>query len=561
MTGFGAEQGKKQDDEVGNAAAGGLQVVGAYDVAGAADVLVAFKADDVAAKLSAGDDTLWGPDAQPESSKRLGWLDLASESRALVEPLAKLREELVAEGLDHIVLAGMGGSSLAPEVITETVGKSLVTLDTTDAGQVRAALAENLDRTILVVSSKSGGTVETDSHRRAYVKAFVDAGLSEADANKRLVVVTDPGSPLEKSAKEAGVRAVFLANPNVGGRYSALTAFGLVPSALAGIDISELLDQAEAVRGSLADPDGPAVALGVALGAAYKAGRDKIVIASDGTGLVGLGDWAEQLLAESTGKEGKGILPVAVESPTAAGTTGDDVLAVTVGGSLHVGEAAGAGRDVAVNGPLGAQFLVWEFATALAGRVIGINPFDQPDVEAAKQATRDLLANPASAQSDTEPVFTDGPVQVFGPAELLAGASTVDDAIGKVLGALGDHGYVAVQAYLDRHADKKLASVRDPLSKRSGHAVTFGWGPRFLHSTGQFHKGGTPVGVFLQITGVVADDLEIPNQPFSFGTLQKSQAAGDGSVLEGRGRPVFRFHLTDRSAGIDRILKAVESTG
>ncbi len=285
------------------------------------------------------------------------------------------------------------------------------------------------------------------------------------------------------------------------------------------------------------------------------------MIASDGTGLVGLGDWAEQLLAESTGKEGKGILPVAVESPTAAGTTGDDVLAVTVGGSLHVGEAAGAGRDVAVNGPLGAQFLVWEFATALAGRVIGINPFDQPDVEAAKQATRDLLANPASAQSDTEPVFTDGPVQVFGPAELLAGASTVDDAIGKVLGALGDHGYVAVQAYLDRHADKKLASVRDPLSKRSGHAVTFGWGPRFLHSTGQFHKGGTPVGVFLQITGVVADDLEIPNQPFSFGTLQKSQAAGDGSVLEGRGRPVFRFHLTDRSAGIDRILKAVESTG
>ncbi|WP_279579347.1 hypothetical protein [Fodinicola feengrottensis] len=166
---------------------------------------------------------MWGPDAQPESSKRLGWLDLASESRALVEPLAKLREELVAEGLDHIVLAGMGGSSLAPEVITETVGKSLVTLDTTDAGQVRAALAENLDRTILVVSSKSGGTVETDSHRRAYVKAFVDAGLSEADANKRLVVVTDPGSPLEKSAKEAGVRAVFLANPNVGGRYSALT--------------------------------------------------------------------------------------------------------------------------------------------------------------------------------------------------------------------------------------------------------------------------------------------------------------------------------------------------
>jgi glucose-6-phosphate isomerase len=413
----------------------------------------------------------------------------------------------------------------------------------------------------MVVSSKSGGTVETASHRAAFVKALVDSGLSEADANKRVVVVTDPGSPLEKSARDAGVRAVFLANPNVGGRYSALTAFGLVPSALAGVDISVLLDEAAAVRDSLADPDGPAVALGVALGAAYKAGRDKVVIASDGSGLVGLGDWAEQLIAESTGKEGKGILPVAVESPTAAGTSGDDVLAVTVGGSLKAGQTPGVKLDVAVNGPLGAQFLVWEFATALAGRVIGINPFDQPDVEAAKQAARDLLANPEAAQSDETPVFVDGPVQVFGPADALADAATLEEALAKVLAQIGDRGYLAVQAYLDRHADSQLAGVREPLAKRAGHPVTFGWGPRFLHSTGQYHKGGTPIGVFLQITGVVAEDLEIPGQPFTFGVLQAAQAAGDAAVLRDRGRPVFRFHLTDRPAGIDRILKAVESTG
>ncbi|HEY0359100.1 MAG TPA: glucose-6-phosphate isomerase, partial [Mycobacteriales bacterium] len=398
--------------------AGGLTVDGAGAVPGATEVTRELLDDRVPARIAAKDATVWGPEAEPEASIRLGWLDAPRTSRALLPRLRDLRAELVGEGLDHVVLAGMGGSSLAPEVITRTLGVELTVLDTTDPDQVRASLADRLDRTVVVISSKSGTTVETDSHRRVYHQAFVDAGLSEADAGRRFVFVTDPGSPLEKTAADLGARAVFAADPTVGGRYSALTAFGLVPSALAGVDVEVLLDEAEAVLPSLGEPDSPGLALGAALGAAARAGRDKLVLAEDGTGLVGLGDWIEQLVAESTGKHGRGILPVVVDSPTAVGTRGEDVLFVTVGGSLYPGEAAGAGRDVAVNGPLGAQFMVWEFATAVAGRVLDINPFDQPDVEAAKKAARALLDAPSGDAAD-DPLFTDDDIAVYGPVDLL----------------------------------------------------------------------------------------------------------------------------------------------
>jgi len=553
-------------------AAAGLRVAGAAAVPGAAQTRARLVADGVPAKLAAKDPTLWGPDAEDVAKTRLGWIDTFTRSRELVPRLTALRSALRDEGVDHVVLAGMGGSSLAPEVITRTLDVPLTVLDTTDPGQVASALADRLDRTVLVVASKSGSTVETDSHRRAYTEAFRRAGIDPA---RRIVLVTDPGSPLAESAGQEGAREVFLADPDVGGRYSALTAFGLVPSALAGVDVAELIDQAEALAESLADDeDNPALALGAALGAAATAGRDKLAIADDGTGIVGLGDWIEQLVAESTGKQGKGILPVVLESPDAPGATGADVLFATVGGALPA-EALHTRvlRDgLAVNGPLGAQFLTWEYATAIASRVIGIEPFDQPNVAESKDNTKRILA--AGPPSDA-PSFTDGAVRGW-----LSGVSAddLDGTLRATLDAVGDHGYLAVMAYLDRVADADVARLRHLLAGHTGgadsldasrpglgasatHAVTFGWGPRFLHSTGQYHKGGPQHGVFLQITGAVPQDLAVPGQSYSFGALQAAQAAGDLQALTSRDRPVVRLHLTDRAAGVAQLLEAARSLG
>ncbi|WP_203741417.1 glucose-6-phosphate isomerase [Catellatospora bangladeshensis] len=527
---------------------GGLAVRVSQEIAAEAEpVLAELLTDGVPAKLAAKDPTLWGPAAEAESSIRLGWVDTFQRSRALLPQLAALRDELGE--LDHVVLAGMGGSSLAPEVISLTVGKQLTVLDTTDPGQVAAALRDRLDRTVVVVSSKSGGTVETDSHRRAYWQAFLDAGLSPAEAGRRFVVVTDPGSPLEATAREMGA-SVILADSDVGGRYSALTAFGLVPTALAGVDVAELLDQAEWFASTLTDDvDNPAFLLGAAMGAAARNGRDKIALVDDGSGITGLGDWAEQLIAESTGKEGKGVLPVVVETPTSAGATGPDVLTATVGGALGVGEIPGSGvvPHVSVNGALGAQFLCWEAATAVAGRVLGINPFDQPNVTESKQNTAKILEEglPAAA-----PSFTEGDIVGYG-----AGGS-LEEALRALLDAAGGDGYVAIMAYLDRFADADTAKLRELLAAASGRPVTFGWGPRFLHSTGQYHKGGPQSGAFLQITGEVAEDLPVPGKPYTFGQLQAAQAGGDRQALAGRARPLLHLHLTDRAKGIAQLLDA-----
>jgi hypothetical protein len=529
-------------------AAAGLAVFGAGAVEGAPDQRAALVRDGVPGLLAAKDPTLWGPEAEAEAKIRLGWLDTFRRSRELLPKLAELKTELA--DLDHVVLAGMGGSSLAPEVIARTLDAPLTVLDTTDPHQVAAALRDRLERTVVVVSSKSGTTVETDSHRRAYLRAFLDAGLTEAEAGRHFVIVTDPGSPLAATGREMGA-FVVLADPEVGGRYSALTAFGLVPTALAGVDVVELLDQADAYAASLAaDEHNPGLALGAALGAAALAGRDKIALASDGTGIVGLGDWAEQLIAESTGKQGKGILPVVVENPGSPGVTGDGVLTATVGGSLRPGAVPGAGvrPDIAINGPLGAHFLAWEYATAVAGRVLGIDPFDQPNVTESKENTARILEVGLPAE---QPSFTDGAVEAFG-----TGADDLDSALGELRQIAENAGYLAVMAYLDRFADAAAAELRPLLAAATGRPVTFGWGPRFLHSTGQYHKGGPQIGAFVQITGAVVEDLPVPGRGFTFGQLQAAQAAGDRQALAGRSRPLLRLHLTDRVAGVGQLLDA-----
>ena len=507
-------------------------------------------ADQVASKLAAQDATLWGPAAESEAAIRLSWTSLHQTSRPLIGEIEALRTELQSEGVDRVVLAGMGGSSLAPEVITGTGGHPLTVLDTTDPGQVADALAGDLERTVLVVSSKSGGTVETDSHRRIFAKAFADAGI---DAASRIVVVTDPGSPFAELAAEEGYRKVFLADPNVGGRYSALTAFGLVPAGLAGADVARLLDQAAGVAVTLGEdgPDNPALRLAAALAAAHAGGAEKVVLADTGSGIAGFADWAEQLIAESTGKEGIGLLPVAAESPEASGFAdgGTDATSVAIGPPLITAQ-------VSVTGPLGAQFLLWEYATAIAGRLLGINPFDQPDVEAAKKAARSLLDSPDPSGGTQVPSTVDGSVEVYAAAG-VSGDGKLADVLREFLGSAPAGGYVAVQAYLDRLDDASAALLRAELAKRCGLQVTFGWGPRFLHSTGQYHKGGHQNGVFLQITGAVEADVEVPDRPYTLGTLQLAQALGDGQVLAEHGRPVLRLHLTDRVAGLAELVRAV----
>ncbi|GAA1647041.1 glucose-6-phosphate isomerase [Kribbella alba] len=504
----------------------------------------------IASRIAAKDASIWGPEAESEASVRLNWVDLHETSRPLLAELEALQADLRSEGLDRIVLAGMGGSSLAPEVITRTAGVELVVLDSTNPSVIARALAGDLQRTVLVVSSKSGGTVETDSQRRVFIKAFTDAGI---DAPSRIVVVTDPGSPFQKLSEDEGYRKTFLADPHVGGRYSALTAFGLVPSALAGADVAELLDQAaEAAPALQADSaDNPALLLGAVLAASP--GRDKAIVASDGSDIVGFPDWAEQLIAESTGKNGTGVLPVAVKgmhAPELHNNLPDIVHA------LLADKATSDVPTALTSGSLGGQFLLWETATAVAGYLLGINPFDQPDVESAKQAARGLL----DAQPEPEPAaFTDGVVEVRATEGLLDGIDSVQGAIDSLLSKLAADGYLAVMAYLDSERDENLMAIRPALATRTGRPVTFGWGPRFLHSTGQYHKGGHPQGVFLQITGSESIDVEIPDRPFTFGTLISAQATGDAKVLADRGRPVLRLHLTDPAAGVQQLISLLDA--
>jgi glucose-6-phosphate isomerase len=512
-------------------------------------------ADYIAPALAAKDPGLWGPAAATGASVSLGWLDAPRASRALLGSLAVLASNAREDGLDHVVLCGMGGASLAAEVISRTSRIPLTVLDSSDPGPVIRALGDRLAHTLVVVSSKSGTTIETDSFRRIYERAFAGLGLASREIARRFLVVTDPGSPLEQTAAGAGYHVV-LADPNVGGRDSALTAFGLVPAALAGADAGRLLDEADAVLPSLASASGnPGLDLGAALGGYALAGHDKVVLADCGSGLPGFGDWAEQLIAEATGKQGRGILPVTVPDEDAPGfSPGPDIHLIALG-------AAARPVDTSVTGPLGAQFLIWEYAAAIAGRLLGINPFSQPDVAESKQNTARLLAEAGSAPLQPGvPAFTDGAVDVYADPALLPESGGLAEVFDALLIGLPDRGYLAVMAYLDRDVDRAVTGLRDALAARTTHPVTFGWGPRFLHSTGQYHKGGPRNGLFLQITGAVEHDVEVPGRDFTLGKLQLAQALGDLGALRQRGRPAIRLHLRDRAAGLAKLLDSARAS-
>jgi transaldolase/glucose-6-phosphate isomerase len=500
-------------------------------IAGAVDDrLASLEQDDVVARIWRKDYTVWRPDPA-EIANRLGWLDLGSQMRAHVHDLQRFASNVARDGFDTAVLLGMGGSSLAPGVLRETFGVGdrfldLTVLDTTHPATIaRLDASLGLARTLFIVSSKSGGTIETLSQ---FAHFFERTGHNGA----QFVAVTDPGSPLEALAHARGLRRVFLNPPEIGGRYSALSLFGLVPAALIGADLDDLLESAYgmacACGASVPLGDDPGAWLGTVLGEAARSGRDKLTVLLPGE-LAGFGAWVEQLIAESTGKEGTGIVPVVDELVGSPEVYGADRLFVAYGepGGVAALEARGDPVVRLTAGDLGAEFFRWEFATAVAGAVLGIQPFDQPNVEEAKHATKEIL--------DAGALESPG----------------IDD-VGDLLGSLEHHDYVAIQAFIDptRENADMLERARLAIRDRYKVAVTVGFGPRFLHSTGQLHKGGPASGAFVQVVDDEHDtDVSIPGADYTFGDLIDAQALGDLRALRARNRRVARVS-TDQLADL-----------
>jgi len=481
------------------------------------------------ARLAKKDPTLWGKDAQKLAATRLNWVDLPRTSRTLLPELDALAAKF--RNFSRVVLCGMGGSSLGPEVIAASYKKNLFVLDSTDPQHVAQAIAGDLSTTVVIVSSKSGSTIETSSQRSLFEESFLTAGLNPID---HMVIVTDPHSPLDQDARARGF-IVVNADPDVGGRFSALSAFGLVPAALIGVDVSVLLDSADDAIESFHR------AHSTAADVAYLISffTEQYISLNDADSpLPGLGDWIEQLIAESTGKDGIGRLPIVIESSTAP----------VSGTCLSISFSQGG--DLVVQGPLGAQFIFWEWVTALVGVALHIDPFNQPNVTTAKEQTATLLSQWDSQLPQLVPTSSDGSIDIYSQGK------TVTDTLMALIDSVAPDGYIAIMAYCDRFSDRELAQLRSILAQKSGRPVTFGWGPRFLHSTGQFHKGGQTNGVFLQITADAHHDLAIPGESFSFHTLLMAQALGDALTLNQKSLQVSRLHMRNREIGVSEILLA-----
>ena len=515
-------------------------------------MLARLDAAAVPARIQAGDHTLWA-DRPDEIADRLAWLTLPEDMGEAAHSLQQFGQEMRAAGYRHIVLLGMGGSSLGPEVIRQTFGSrpgypQMLTLDSTLPAWV-ADTAAGLDpaRTLFVVSSKSGTTTEPLAFY-AYFRHLVDAAaIGDSTAGgANFIAVTDPDTPLAQLAQDGGFRRAFLNDPDIGGRYSALSHFGLAPAALIGVDLPRLLAPAAAMQRQCLE-SGPAAGnpgarLGAAIGALAQQGRDKLTLAAS-PGIAGFGLWAEQLLAESTGKNGCGIIPVAAEplaDPEAYGgdrffvhlrLAGDDNAAAdaTLSRLQRAGHPAAA-LELPNLYHLGAEFYRWEYATAVAGHILGIHPFDQPDVQDAKDRTLNALDGYRRAGRLPPP-----------PAGNAAALQTLlDDS------KPGD--YLAILAYLPETGalEDALRELRRRVMRRYRIATTAGYGPRYLHSTGQLHKGGPASGIFLQLTQSHAGDIDIPGWPFRFGILADAQAQGDRQALQELGRRTVAIHLGDK---------------
>ncbi|MFZ9099938.1 MAG: hypothetical protein ACO20U_01180 [Candidatus Planktophila sp.] len=483
-------------------------------------------------RIALKDPTTWGAKAAAEAAIRLNWVDLPENSESLLPQINEVAAKFAH--CHRVVLCGMGGSSLGPEVIALTYKKDIFIFDSTDPNYARHALGEDLEHTVVVVSSKSGSTIETSSQRTLFHQSFRAAGL---DPLRHMLFVTDPESPLDREVRADGF-SVINADPNVGGRFSVLSAFGLVPSALAGVDVAEILRAARAEKESfIREPEQVVDAAYLLLAHSHQ----YIAFTDNNSQVPGLSDWIEQLIAESTGKDGTGRLPIATENAEVA----------SVGGALTI-SYAGSETDLVVEGSLGSHFIFWEWVTALMGVGLKIDPFNQPNVTEAKEQTSACLAEWNNALPQFSPTITEKSVEIFGDGQSL------QDALATFIEEVKDGGYIAIMAYLDRRDDSKITELRSILAQKSGKPTSFGWGPRFLHSTGQFHKGGQKNGSFLQITGETDLDFNLDDKPFSLRTLLMAQAIGDNRALSARKYPLLRLHLQNRSAGIDEVLAAAK---
>ena len=533
------------------------------------------RAASIADRVWKRDATLWSPDpaVQATIENRLGWLEVADWTRERLDELKAFSDE--AAGYAHIALLGMGGSSLAPEVLSlvrpsalpgTEPGRTtdLTVLDSTDPDEVLAA-ERRMDpsQTLFIVASKSGETIETRSHAAHF--------LLRTGAPGRFIAITDPGSPLQTMARERGFRRVFLNQPDVGGRYSALSLFGMAAAAAIGTDPTPLLATAhDAMERCRYPTANPGLELGVALAELARQGRDKLTFVPT-PGIEPFGAWVEQLVAESTGKGGVGLIPVDGEPLGGPKVYGDDRVFVQfrmAGSRVNeqpLAALAKAGHpiitiDVASPEALGAHFFLWEFATAVAGWRLGINPFDEPNVAESKQNTARLIETYARDGSlpSTQPVASEKGVELYASDK----AKSVTRGLKAFFKEAKRPRYVAILAFVPRNdqTQEALRGIRTRIRGKRGVATTVGFGPRYLHSTGQLHKGGPDTGLFIQITTSHIADVPVPDQPYTFGVLQAAQAAGDFEALAKHGRRVIRLHLTDGTeaglAAVDELINA-----
>ena len=572
--------------------------VAAYDAA-----VERARSEEWATRLFDRDVTLWSSDPRVGAAiaERLGWLDAPGHFADRLAALEAFGDAIVDEGYTTVVVAGMGGSSLAPDVLHRTFGSqdgypALRILDSTDPAYV-AATFDDLDplRTLVLIASKSGTTTEpnaflADAWARAHAALdAVDHRVYESPG-AFIAAITDPGRSVESLAHHDDFREIFLNPPEIGGRYSALTYVGLVPASLIGLDLDALLASASAMLGACREPDpasNPGLSLGLAIGALAKSGRDKLTLLID-DGISSFGAWAEQLIAESTGKHGVGIVPVDLEPLGAVDSYGTDRAFVRISlASAEDGGDAGRGGDrkrddlaaaleaaghpvirILLSDPidLGAEFVRWEVATAIAGAVLGIDPFDQPNVEEAKELTRDLLARHGTGDTDPTPrpaeIAAGDGLTLYGDAALRLTSHNggVTAELARHLARRRPNAYLCVQAFIAPTPvrDAAVARIRAILRDRTGRATTAGYGPRFLHSTGQLHQGGAPIGWFLQLTVDHPADRQIPGWPYTFGQLIDAQASGDFAAIEAHDLPILRVHLgDDPDAGLAALERAL----
>ena len=541
--------------------------------------IAAWDANDKIARIWQKDATVWTGD---DEAKWLGWLDVAEREQANIEKYRDLQADIANAGFKDVLLMGMGGSSLCPEVLSITFGKTnFHVLDSTDPAQVKAIEGRlDLEETLFIVASKSGSTLEPNCFKQ-YFFHRLSQRVGKENAGKQFIAITDPGSKMEQVARADGFRHIFFGDPEIGGRFSALSAFGVVASAAMNLDVWQVLQSASEMGGACNERRhrNPGALLGTILGVSHGQGRDKLTIFTSPE-IYDVGAWLEQLIAESTGKEGKAIIPVDREPIQSADAYGDDRIFVylKLAGTQADPETEHEFEQLAALGhptititlndisDIGQEFFRWEFATAVAGSIMGINPFNQPDVEAAKIEARKLTDEyeEKGELPPEEPFYEEDGVKLFSGEDY---ASQLSDAVEeKSLAAyleahllhIEDNDYFALLGYIEMNEENELLlqAMREKVLESNPAATCLGFGPRFLHSTGQAYKGGPNSGVFLQITADDEVDFPVPGQKYTFGVVKAAQARGDFQVLVDRGRRALRVHLSGNlQEGLQNLIK------